>query len=714
MRRVVAAVGLLALLGARPSRGDRGRVGCRTDRLPVVDFDRHVAGLFGRLGCNAGACHGSFQGRGGLSLSLFGHDPARDFEALTHAAHGPPRQRARPRPQPRAAQGHRAGPPRGGPAVRARVLGVPGHPRLDRRRRPARPGASGGRGDRDPAPASRASNARARPAGSRSSPGSPTAPRPTSPRSATSAPGPRGRRRLHRGGGPRPPTRRHRAGRVLQRPRRGGPGLRPDRAARDHPRRARRRPRRPRGLRQAPRPGHRALGPGLRRRVPPPGHARRDRHPADAGRGPRLPRRRVARQAFRGRSTRLLAHPMHAALWATRYLDITGCDVDAMEGPDDLRPRRARLWHDWFRKRFADNAPTTRSPAASSARPAATATTPGPGPGREAGRMLALKGGGDTGYADKPGLDLFWRRFVNGEYAPVEPLAERVAAAFLGVRIECAQCHKHPFDRWTRADYRAFANTVADVQFGLSPDGLAATAALLEDRRKADPDGALPPIPRIREAYVSGRSTRRLRRPRHRPAPRAPRPRRARAGRRRRPARTALRLAREAGQPVLRPQLREPRLGRLLRRRPRGPGRRLLGHQPALERPAARRPGGRLRRPRLRRPPARADGPELPGLPALLGAGRGEPRRPGQLRPVGAEAPDGGGPRRRRSTPHSGCPGISGRTPRRVAGPSRSPRTGWRRPTSPGPSGSSAGPSGPRSATASGRRPRPCRRRSSS
>ena len=48
---------------------------------------------------------------------------------------------------------------------------------------------------------------------------------------------------------------------------------------------------------------------------------------------------------------------MHAALWATRCLDITGCDVEAMEGPDELRPRRARLWHDWFRERFAANVP---------------------------------------------------------------------------------------------------------------------------------------------------------------------------------------------------------------------------------------------------------------------------------------------------------------------------------------------------------------------
>ena len=45
-------------------------------------------GLLGRLGCNSGACHGSFQGRGGLRLSLFGHDPTQDFLMLTRDASG--------------------------------------------------------------------------------------------------------------------------------------------------------------------------------------------------------------------------------------------------------------------------------------------------------------------------------------------------------------------------------------------------------------------------------------------------------------------------------------------------------------------------------------------------------------------------------------------------------------------------------------------------
>src|ERR671930_2708340 len=51
--------------------------------LREVSFERHVAGLLGRHGCNAGACHGSFQGKGGLRLSLFGHSPALDYTALT-------------------------------------------------------------------------------------------------------------------------------------------------------------------------------------------------------------------------------------------------------------------------------------------------------------------------------------------------------------------------------------------------------------------------------------------------------------------------------------------------------------------------------------------------------------------------------------------------------------------------------------------------------
>ncbi len=36
-------------------------------------------------------------------------------------------------------------------------------------------------------------------------------------------------------------------------------------------------------------------------------------------------------------------------------------------------------------------------------------------------------------------------------------LAENTAQVFMGIRTQCAQCHNHPFDRWTMDDYYSFA-----------------------------------------------------------------------------------------------------------------------------------------------------------------------------------------------------------------------------------------------------------------
>jgi hypothetical protein len=43
------------------------------------------------------------------------------------------------------------------------------------------------------------------------------------------------------------------------------------------------------------------------------------------------------------------------------------------------------------------------------------------------------------------------------------PLAENVAQVFMGMRIQCAQCHNHPFDRWKQDDYYGFAAFFSQV-----------------------------------------------------------------------------------------------------------------------------------------------------------------------------------------------------------------------------------------------------------
>jgi hypothetical protein len=42
-------------------------------------------------------------------------------------------------------------------------------------------------------------------------------------------------------------------------------------------------------------------------------------------------------------------------------------------------------------------------------------------------------------------------------------LSENVAQVFTGIRIQCAQCHNHPFDRWTMDDYYGLAAFFAQI-----------------------------------------------------------------------------------------------------------------------------------------------------------------------------------------------------------------------------------------------------------
>ena len=43
--------------------------------------------------------------------------------------------------------------------------------------------------------------------------------------------------------------------------------------------------------------------------------------------------------------------------------------------------------------------------------------------------------------------------------------AESVAQVFLGLRVSCAKCHNHPFDRWTQDDYHRFAALFARIDY---------------------------------------------------------------------------------------------------------------------------------------------------------------------------------------------------------------------------------------------------------
>lgn len=56
------------------------------------------------------------------------------------------------------------------------------------------------------------------------------------------------------------------------------------------------------------------------------------------------------------------------------------------------------------------------------------------------------------------------RAFYEAKDAKPENLAASTARLFLGVRIECAQCHNHPFAAWTRQHFWGFAAFFAGLQ----------------------------------------------------------------------------------------------------------------------------------------------------------------------------------------------------------------------------------------------------------
>lgn len=74
-----AAAAAEALALAPAPAGPRGK---------TVTFEKDIMPVLTRAGCNAGACHGKARGQNGFALSLLGFDASGDFAAITKEARG--------------------------------------------------------------------------------------------------------------------------------------------------------------------------------------------------------------------------------------------------------------------------------------------------------------------------------------------------------------------------------------------------------------------------------------------------------------------------------------------------------------------------------------------------------------------------------------------------------------------------------------------------
>ena len=74
-----------------------------------------------------------------------------------------------------------------------------------------------------------------------------------------------------------------------------------------------------------------------------------------------------------------------------------------------------------------------------------------------------------------------WYRSVNKTEQQVEDSAQ----LFLGMRIQCARCHHHPFERWSQKDYYSYQAFFSRVGRKKNPDGLADADRVFHNRGKA-------------------------------------------------------------------------------------------------------------------------------------------------------------------------------------------------------------------------------------
>ena len=76
-----------------------------------------------------------------------------------------------------------------------------------------------------------------------------------------------------------------------------------------------------------------------------------------------------------------------------------------------------------------------------------------------------------------------------------ERLAARVSRAFLGARIDCAQCHDHPFQPWKQADFRGLAAFFGGVHSNLRGVTDGRNDYQPDDRKTREPETVAPAVP---------------------------------------------------------------------------------------------------------------------------------------------------------------------------------------------------------------------------
>lgn len=160
----------------------------------------------------------------------------------------------------------------------------------------------------------------------------------------------------------------------------------------------------------------------------------------------------------------LLTRPSYAAWWTTRLCDLTGntAALGPQGGEQSLNRDKARLWYEWIYHRVEQNVPYDQLVA---------------------GIVLAVSRSPEQSFADYSAeTSSYFRKEQPAHFAARETMpyywtrrqlgsstgkALAFSYSFLGVSLQCAECHKHPYDQWTKQDFDQFAVFFDGVSYGV-------------------------------------------------------------------------------------------------------------------------------------------------------------------------------------------------------------------------------------------------------
>lgn len=156
----------------------------------------------------------------------------------------------------------------------------------------------------------------------------------------------------------------------------------------------------------------------------------------------------------------LLETPAYAAWWTTKLCDFTGNNEQQLNNVNPVQGTATQAWYDWIYKRVADNTPYDKLVEGLVLGVSRSRDQSYTDYCKEMSEIF--RQGSDASYADRDSMPYYWAR---ANFRQPEDRVIGFAYAFMGVRIQCAQCHKHPFDQWSKDDFDQFKGFFTHVRF---------------------------------------------------------------------------------------------------------------------------------------------------------------------------------------------------------------------------------------------------------